>query len=289
MKKNAFCILAAFAISALSFSDSAAQSVNFPPPSPSQTVKQQFATSFIEISYARPGVKDRNVFGDLVPYGKVWRTGANAATTLKFGEEVNVNGTKLPAGKYGLLSIPGEKEWTIILSKDTTVTSPSAYKQENDAVRFTVKPSSLSQAVESFTIDVQNLKANAAEIRISWDKTQVSFTVSADIEGKIMAQIDEAMKGEKKPYFQSAAYYYENGKDLNKAHEWITEAVKAQPDAFWVLHLKAKIEYKQNRYDEAIATAKLSADKAKAAQNDDYVKMNEKLINDAQKHKTPKK
>ena len=110
--------------------------IKTPPPSPTQTIKQDFGLSSIELSYSRPGVKGRKIFGDLVPYGKVWRTGANNATTITFGDEVTIDGTKVPAGKYGLLTIPEKKSWTVIISKQTDVTSPAAYKQEQDVVRI---------------------------------------------------------------------------------------------------------------------------------------------------------
>jgi hypothetical protein len=265
--------------------------LSIPAPSPSVTLKQGFATSFIELNYSRPSVRGRLVFGDLVPFGKVWRTGANGATTIAFGEEVSVGGKKLAKGKYGILSIPGKAEWTLILSKDTTVTSPADYKQENDAVRVTVKPVKLPQAVETFTIEIANVrpKGDGCDIRIMWERTMVIFTVTADIDTKIMAQIDEAMKGEKKPYYQAARYYFENKKDLSKALQWADEAVKARPDAYWIVLLKARIQYAMGDYDGCIATANHSKEKAKADQNDDYIKMNDQLIAEANKMKLKKK
>ncbi len=263
MKKTSIGIALLFAGACFSAS---AQNISMPRPSPGQQVSQEFATSKIELNYSRPGVKSRNVFGDVVPFDQVWRTGANSATTIYFGEEVTINGVKVAAGKYGILSIPGKKEWQIIISRDTTVSSPAAYKQENDVVRIAAKPVALSTAVETFTIEVANVRNTAADIWIKWDKTAVSFTVTADIDTKIMGQIDEAMKagGDKKPYFQAASYYYDNGKDLNKALEWATEAAKAQPDAFWVLHMKAKIQFKLKDYKGAIETAEQSKAKAEA-------------------------
>lgn len=255
-----------------------AQSLNVPQPSPAQTITQSFATSKIEISYARPGVKGRTIFGDVVPFDKVWRTGANNATTIYFGEDVTVNNTKLAKGKYGLLSIPGKDEWTIILSKDTTVTSPNEYKQENDAVRIKVKPVALSKNIETFTIDIANIKNNSADIEIKWATTEVSFNVSTDIDSKIMKQIDEVMNADKRPYYQAASYYYENDKDLKKALEWVNKAIEARPEAFWIYHLKAKIQNKLKDYNGAIATAEISKEKAKKAEYDEYVKMNDKLI-----------
>lgn len=273
------------------FAFGATAQLNIPQPSPLITQKHQFATSGIELSYSRPSVKGRKIFGDLVAFDKVWRTGANAATTIYFGEEVSVNGTKLSKGKYGLLTIPGKTEWVIILSKDTTVTSSADYKEANDAVRVKVKPAKLPMAIETFTIDLNNYrpKGDAIDVRIMWERTMVSFTVTADIDTKIMAQIDEAMKGDKKPYYPAARYYYENKKDMKKALEWIDEAVKARPDAYWILLLKAKIQYELKDFDGAIATAKLSSEKAKADQNDDYVKMNNALIADCEKMKLKKK
>src|SRR3954471_23513267 len=135
MKKFLFTLVAACSL----YSFSIAQ-LRTPAPSPTQTIKQDFGLSSIELSYSRPGIKGRKVYGDLVPFGQVWRTGANQATTLTFGEEVNIGGTKIPAGKYGLLSIPEKNTWTLIITKQTDVTSPAAYKKESDVVRVPVKP-----------------------------------------------------------------------------------------------------------------------------------------------------
>lgn len=254
------------------------QSLNIPQASPAQTISQSFATSKIEISYSRPSVRGRTIFGDVVPFDKVWRTGANNATTIYFGEDVTVNNTKLPKGKYGLLTIPGKEEWIIILSKDTTVTSPNDYKQENDAVRIKVKPTMLNKHIETFTIDIANLKNNSADIELKWANTEVSFHVSTDIDSKIMKQIDEVMNTDKRPYYQAASYYYENDKDLKKALEWINKAIEQRPEAFWIYHLKAKIQAKLKDYNGAIATAEISKEKAIKAEYDEYIKMNEKLI-----------
>lgn len=255
-----------------------AQSLNIPQPSQAQTINQSFATSKIEISYSRPGVKGRTIFGDVVPFDKVWRTGANNATTIYFGEDVTVNNTKLAKGKYGLLSIPGKDEWIIIISKDTTVTSPNEYKKENDAVRIKVKPVTLPKNIETFTIEIANIKNNSADIEIKWATTEVSFNVSTDIDNKIMKQIDEVMNADKRPYYQAASYYYENDKDMKKALEWVNKAIESRPEAFWIYHLKAKIQNKLKDYNGAIASAEISKEKAKKAEYDVYVKMNDKLI-----------
>src|SRR5687767_11423370 len=128
-----------------------------PAPSPTQTIKQDFGLSSVELSYSRPGMKGRKVFGDLVPYGKVWRTGANQATTISFGEEVTFGGKKVPAGKYGLLTIPNTGEWTVILTKQLDVTSPSAYKQDQDVARVTATPDEMPFGIESFMMVFDNI------------------------------------------------------------------------------------------------------------------------------------
>ncbi len=263
---------------AFSVTTAMAQSLPIPPPSPKQTVTQQFATGNLELDYSRPSVKGRKAFGDVVAYNKVWRTGANAATTITFGDDFFVNNVKVAKGKYGLLTIPGESEWTIIITKDVNVTSDVEYKQENDVVRVKAKPVALPYTVETFTIDINNIKSTEADVSLRWDRTEVSFKVKAEIDEKIMAAIEKEMAVDKRPYSQAANYYLENGKDLNKAFEWITKAVDARPEAFWLMHTKAKIQHKLKDYNGAVASAEASITKAKAASNDDYVKMNEKLI-----------
>lgn len=266
--------------SILSFSLAQSQTISFPQASPTTTVSQNFATSKIELSYSRPSAKGRKVYGDVVPFGKIWRTGANGATTISFGEDVKINNTDIKAGKYGLLTIPGETEWTIILTKDLTVTNAQAYKQENDVLRFSVKPETLPYFTETFEIEIANVKTNQVDIELIWEKTSVSFRVSTDLDSKLSKQIADVMGKDSRPYYQSANWYYENGKDLKIALEWVNKAVDANPDAFWVLHLKAKIQKSLKDYNGALATAAISLEKAKADGDDAYVRNNEKLISD---------
>ncbi|HRF19896.1 MAG TPA: DUF2911 domain-containing protein, partial [Chitinophagaceae bacterium] len=194
------------AIAALSLVISDAQ-LRTPAPSPSQTIKQDFGLSSVELSYSRPAMKGRKIFGDLVPFGKVWRTGANNATTLTFGEEVTIGGTKVPAGKYGLLTIPDKKSWTIIISKQTDVTSPAAYKQDQDVVRVEAKTMEMNSTMESFTIQFADVKPTSCELHIMWDKTAVALPITVDVEKKVMAQIDQLMNKDNRPYFNAAMYY----------------------------------------------------------------------------------
>lgn len=249
-----------------------------PAASPSQTIKQDFGLGAIEVSYARPGVKGRKIFGTIVPFGAVWRTGANSATTLQFTDEVSIGGTKIAPGKYGLLTIPAKDNWTIIITKQTDVTSPAAYKQEMDVVRLSAPVQSLKYRVENFTILIDDIKPTSCVLGLYWDKTKVSFPITTDIDEKIMKSITTAMSGEKPPYYSAALYYLENGKNLEQALAWFDKAVQSNATAFWIHHQRANCLAKMGRKSEAIAAAEKSKELAVAAKNNDYVKLNEKLI-----------
>lgn len=272
MKKIILTAIAAFALL------TADAQLKTPAPSPSQTVKQDFGLSTVELSYSRPGMKGRKIYGDLVPFGKVWRTGANQATTLTFGEDVMIDGKKVPAGKYGLLTIPDKNNWTLIISKQTDVTSPAAYKQEMDVVRVDAKPMKTDQNVETFTMQFANIKPASVDLQILWENTAVVLPISTEVESKVMKQIDQLMNKDNKPYFGAAMYYMDNGKDLNQALAWFDKAVELNPTAFWIHHQRANALAKLGKKEEARAAANKSMQLAKDAKNDDYVKLNEKLL-----------
>lgn len=257
--------------------NASAQTLRTPAASTAQTVKQEFGLGSIELSYSRPNAKGRTVFGDLVPYGAVWRTGANSATTLTFSDEVMIGGKKIPAGKYGLLSIPGAAEWTIIITKQLDVTSPSAYKQEMDVVRLNVPVVAMPFPVETFMILFEKVKSNELELMIIWESTMISIPVKTDIDTKIMGQIDNLMNKDNKPYFNAAMYYMDNNKDLNQAASWLDKATEQTPTAFWVWYQKARCLSMLGKKAEAKAASVKSMELAKAAKNTDYVTLNEKL------------
>jgi hypothetical protein len=272
MKRLLFTTIAAFALLA------GEAQLKTPAPSPTQTIKQDFGISALELSYSRPGVKGRKIFGDLVPFGKVWRTGANSATTITFGDDVTIGGTKVPAGKYGILTIPDKKEWTIIITKQLDVTSPAAYKQDQDVVRVTAEAMRMDMDVESFTMQFANVKPNTCDLQMCWEKTMVALPITTDVETKVMAQIDQLMNKDNRPYFNAAMYYMDNGKDLNQALAWFDKAAEQQPKAFWIHHQRANALAKLGRKEEAKAAAEKSKALAAEAKNDDYVKLNEKLL-----------
>ncbi len=257
-----------------------AQQLKTPSPSPTATLKQDFGLGNIEISYSRPGVKGRKVFGDLVPFDKIWRTGANSATTLTFTDDVMIGGTKLPAGKYGLLTIPSAAEWTMIITKQLDVTSPAAYKAESDVVRVKAKPFVLTNAVERFDIRFLESTDSTGKLQLTWDKTGVDLPITTDIGSKVMKQIEAMLIKDSRPYFNAAVYYAENGKDINQAITWFDKALEQNPKAFWIFYQKAKALNSQGKKAEAIAASMKSMELAKEAKNDDYVLLNEKLQKD---------
>jgi hypothetical protein len=254
-----------------------------PQPSPSQTVTQAFGIGEIKIEYSRPSVKGRVIFGDLVPYNAIWRTGANQSTKLTFTDEVTIGGKALASGTYALYSMPTATEWDMMIYKDLTLGgNVSEYKAENEVLRFKVKPVAINDKMEMFTIGVNNITPTTCSIDLVWDKLKVSIPVTTDIDEKVMKQIDKEM-GDKRPYLSAANYYYDNNKDMNKALEWANKAVEANPKAYWALHTKAKIQVKLKDYKGAIKTAETSLSLAKEEQDGSYVKMNENLIAEAKK------
>ncbi len=253
-----------------------AQSLKVPTKSPFQSIKQEFALSSVEIEYSRPSARGRAIFGELEPYGKLWRTGANAQTIINFGEDVKVNGTPLKAGKYTILTVIGKQDWKIRFC--TPETSVFNFKEENVVATIDTRAVDLPFDIETFTIMFGKQTDNSLEVNIMWERTLVPFTITTDIDAKVMSAIDRIMSTDSKPYLAAANYYLDNGKDLNKALEWASKAVELQPDAFWVSHTKAKIQAKMGDKKGALETAGKSLSQAKAAGNPDYVALNEKLI-----------
>ena len=270
---------AAIAITAMSATSINAQQLKVPAPSPLQTVKQAFALSDITVEYSRPSAKGRVIFGDIVPFGKVWRTGANGATKITFGEDVKVEGNDVKAGTYAIYTVPNKDSWVIMLYKDLTLGGDVAeYKKENELLRFTVKPTTVSEKVETFSIDLADMTANSTKVELVWEKTRVAFKVVADIDTRIMKTIDNTIVKDSRPYFQAASYYYENDKDLKQAAEWADKAIANNPKAYWIVLLKAKIQAKQKDTKGAVTTAEQVIVLATEDKNDDYVAMAKKII-----------
>lgn len=259
--------------------------VQTPAASPAGSVSAVVGLTDIKVDYSRPRIKGRKIFGSdenaLVPYGKIWRTGANNGTVISFSDDVKVEGISVPKGEYLLLTWPGATEWTVSLYKDTSLGgNVGGYDQSKDAANFKVKPEKLTEKVETLTINIGDISDDSknAKVQIAWENTSVKFGVTVDYDAKVMASIKDGTTVNPGNYFQAAVYYLETGKDLNQALAWINIAEQANPNAFWVSHQKAKIQKALGDKAGAKATAMASLEGAKKASNRDYQKMNEDLI-----------
>ncbi|WP_343530454.1 DUF2911 domain-containing protein [Pedobacter sp.] len=260
-----------------------AQGLKMPQPSTPQTISQDFGLGKINVSYSRPNVKGRKIFGALEPYDKVWRTGANSATVVKFTDAIKVEGKDLPAGEYALFTIPGKTEWTIIFNKGVKEWGAYTYSEANDVLRVKVKPVALKDKVETFTIQFANVYDTSAQMQLSWENTLVNINLTTSVDERVMASIAEAMKGDKKPYFQSAIYYYSNGKDLKTALEWMNEAEKQMTDAPWVKLWKGRVQLKMGDKAGAAKSAKEGIEIATKIKNDEYIRLNTQLLGETKK------
>lgn len=255
-----------------------------PASSTSASVSTTVGLTEIRIDYSRPKAKGRKIFGkdasSLVPYGAIWRTGANGGTIIKFSDNVTVEGTTIPKGEYLLLSWPGESEWTISLYKDVNLGGNTAgYDATNDVVKFKVKAEKVTEKVETFTMNITDLSDDnkSAKIQISWENTSVKFKVGVEFDKRVMESIAANTKVSSGSYLNAAVYYYENGKDIKQALEWITKAADENPQ-FWVLYQKARIQKAAGDKTGALKSANESLAASIKANNRDYQKMNEELI-----------
>ncbi len=265
-----------------------AQKLQTPAPSPRATLTQDVGVMEVSVSYSRPGVKGREIFGGLVPYGELWRTGANASTTLKFTDDVTLNGNPVPAGEYALFTIPETNEWEIIISRNIGW-GTNDYKKEDDVTRFKVKSETLTKPVERFTISLDDITDNSAMFALTWDRTKVAFKMETDTDGRVMKQIDEIMQNSPADdagvYSAAARYYFDTGKDLKKALAWINKSIEIKGDAYWNVRLKSQIQAGLGDYSGAIVTARESMKQAEAAGNSQYVKYNQDAIAEWEKMK----
>jgi len=264
--------------------------VNFPAASPACTIKQRVGLTDFEIAYSRPGVKGRVIFGGIVPWGQVWRTGANQATKITFNTPVKFEGTEIPAGTYALFTIPGENEWTVILNKNAAQWGSFQYDEKSDVARFKVRPVTLAESIETFTIEFNRLRDESAVLNLVWDKTVVPIHLEVDVASKVTPEIEAAMASPEKKqpgfYFQAATFYYNHNLDLKKALEWVNKGLEGETRiAYELLHLKAQILAKQGDKEGAIAAAKQSSELATKAEGpgSSFIRMNEDLISSLQK------
>ena len=253
-----------------------------PQPSPLSTVSQKVGLAEVTVTYSRPSARERIVMGELVPYDQLWRTGANRATKVSFSDEMSVMGQTVPAGDYALFSIPGREEWTLILNKNTDQGGTADYKEEEDALRVQVPSTTTDQTYETFTISFSDLTETTANMNVAWENTKVTLPMEdPNVDSKVMAQIEEQMASagdDAGLYYQAANYYYTMDKDMQQAQQWIDQAVSLDDSKFWMLHLQAKIHAQTEDYEQAKAAAEKSMQLAEENGNQDYVRLNEKLL-----------
>lgn len=254
--------------------------IKTPAPSPGATVTQSVGLSEIEVVYSRPGVKGRTIFAKdgLVPFDKIWRTGANAATKITFSDDVTVSGKELKKGSYAILTKPGASNWAIHFY-EYEAGNWSSYLEKTPALAVNVKSSKTADKIESFTIGFGHISTDAAHLVFAWENTKVAVPIGVEVDKRVMKNIEQVLAGPTgNDYYRAGTYMHDSGKDLNKALEYVQKATKGDDPKFWQLRRESLILADLGKKKEAIAAAKKSLALAKEAKNDDYVTMNEKSI-----------
>jgi hypothetical protein len=275
-------ILATFLIAAGVSNVEAQQKPTLKLPQLSTTTKisQDFSTGNIELTYSRPSARGRKVFGDLVPYGVNWRTGANSNTKIKFSEDVVIGGKEVPAGEYSMYSIPTEGDWTIILNSSTANWGTMGYDKSKDVARFKAPSYYLNSKVETYTMQFTNFSYDKCNLELTWEYTKVVIPIEANNRAQIAKNIKKALNGKKDaPYFQVANYYNERNENLEKAYEYVNRAIKDNPKAYYMYYLKARIAQKLDMVEEAIEAAEKSIEVATGTPNEaEYKRLNNRII-----------
>jgi len=250
------------------------EKVEFPQASQHAVLKQRVGLTDIEVDYSRPNKNGRIIFGTVVPFDKPWRTGANQPTKIKISAPVKFADKEVPAGEYVLYTIPGQNDWTLVLSKNLKAQALSDHKPEDEAARIAAKPSLvLAAPAETFTIGFEDLRADSAIFYLEWDKTRVPVKLTTHDVEKVMQGIDAAVKSGKPQepafYFSAASFYFDQNKDLPQALKWVDQAIEKNPAAYIMQYRKAQILAKMGQKKEAIAAAEKSIELLKASPNAD--------------------
>lgn len=251
--------------------------VQSPQPSPFSKVEQKVGLTDVTLEYSRPGMRDREVFGNLVPYGEIWRTGANDNTKITFSDDVVIGGKELKKGTYAIYTRPNRDSWDVMFYTDySNWGNPATWDESKVALQTTAEVTELPFPMETFTIFIDDLTNDGAVLNFVWENTVATVPFEVPTDAKATASIERIMNGPtSSDYFAAATYYHESGKDLKKAKEWVDKAVGMQDqDVFWMLRRKSLIEADLGLKNDAIASAKRSLAAAEKAKNADYVKMN---------------
>ena len=254
--------------------------IKTPQPSPSSKLEQVVGLTDVTLEYSRPSMRGRTIFGDLVPYGKTWRTGANANSKITFGDNVTIGGKELKKGSYAIYTIPNKETWDVIFySESNNWGTPQKWDETKVAAKVTVPTNVIEAKIESFTLQIDDIKSGSAVIGFLWENIYVGVKFEVPTDKIASKSIESVMNGPSgNDYFAAASYYHAEGKDLNKALEWMKLATKGDNPPFWYLRRMSLIQADLGDKKGAIATAKLSLTSAEKAGNADYVKMNKESI-----------
>lgn len=266
------------------FADANAQ-VNMPAPSPTQTIIQDFGLGKIELTYSRPGIKGRQAFGintELVPLGKPWRTGANAATKIHFTDAVIIGNTKLDSGSYVIYTIPNKNQWDVVFSKGNAYPGSDGFTEKDDVLHYKAAVTTIKEKIETFTMQFTNLKNESCDLHLRWANTDVSVPITVNIKERIRSQLEAALQGDKKPYYQAANFYNDYDKDYKKALEYINKATEENPKAYYMFLAKARIQKSMGDKAGAKTSALKTIELAKEANNADYVNFGNKFLTELQ-------
>jgi len=270
-------LISTISLITLILANALSQNIKVPTLSPFTEISQEVGLTEISISYSRSSAKGRAIFGELVPYNEVWRTGANASTKLTFTEDVKIGNNPLVAGTYALYTIPGKDNWTIIIHKNTKLRSIAgdAYKQENDAFRFVAEVINNPLKIETFTIHFADITSNTINVAIAWENTMVKFPIEVEVDSKVVAQIAELMDNpdnvKASTYFRAVEYYFHNNKSVEKSEEWILTGLEKSPKNFRYGLLYAKILNGKGDKEKAITTIQEANQWARDANNANYI------------------
>lgn len=252
--------------------------INTPAPSPFSKVEQKVGLTDVTLEYSRPAMRGRTIFGDLVPYDKLWRTGANQYTKITFGDDVTIDGQVVKAGTYSIFTKPGKASWEIFLYTEIEGGGvPKEWDESKIAAKTTSEVFPLPMKIETFTMSFDDLEPGSAILGMMWENVYVPLKIEVPTDKMVSESIETTMGGSPKAedYYTAAVYYLESDKDIKKAQEWMDKAMEMNEEpAFWQLRQQSLIQAKAGDKKAAIKTAKKSLAKAKEEGNDDYVKMN---------------
>lgn len=247
-----------------------------PQPSPASKIKQTVGLTEVTVKYSRPSMRGRTIFGDLVPFDKIWRTGANARTSISFSDDVTIDGQKVKAGTYAIFTKPGTTSWEVIFYDEADGGgTPREWDESKVVARTTAQVNNMTSDVQTFTITFDDLHNNGATLGMLWEKTYVGVPFEVPTQAKADKSIETVFGGPSgNDYFAAAYYYYSEKRDLEKAKQWIDKAVASNDKAFWIMRQQSLIYAELGDKEGAIKAAKKSLEVAEAAGNADYVKMN---------------